>query len=212
MKRIGLRLIVAVVAFGFGVAVDQVVISRTAVMPQTNTVEAAVATNKVESQVSTTTDSADDSCHTGTYIPLAPDATHRIVLLDYNLAKFDPTGTYFPLKPLPKEFADVEHFDLTVNQVDGEVWGSGFVQTQIDRKYDFPAAEFMLLTERRVFFVTSERKDNGFAYRFEGEFLANPAAQMDSGRAVVRGTLSKTKNGRTVAECKASFEVKYLGC
>jgi len=202
MKRILVRLFVAVVAFGFGVAVDRVVISRSPASPPVNQVVPTVAT----------TTKADESCHTTTYFPLPLGASNRIALLDYDLAQFDPTGTYFPLRPLPKEFADVADFGLTVNQVDGEVWGAGYVGTQTDRKYNFPAVEFMLLTERRVFFVTSAREDNGFAYRFEGEFLANPAAQMDSGKAVVRGTLSKTKNGRTVAECEATFDVKYLGC
>jgi hypothetical protein len=208
MKRIVLRLTVAVVAFGFGVAVDRVATSR---VPAQANVEPMIATTTVPANETEAGDETD--CHSATPpFPLPADAPHPIVLLDYDLAKFEPSGSYFPLQPLPKEFGDIEWFELNVNQEAGEVWGSAYVQTQADNVNDFPNAEFLLITERRVFFVTSAGKDTGYAYRFEGKFLANPTFQMDTGKAVVRGTLSKMKDGRTVAECEASFEVEYLDC
>jgi len=122
------------------------------------------------------------------------------------------TDRIFLFQPLPKEFDEVKWFDLSVNQQEGETWGGAFVQTQIKNVTAFPHAQVLLITERRVFFVTSAREDTGIAYSFDGEFLANSASQMDKGKAVVRGKLRKTKNGRTVAESEASFEVEYLGC
>ena len=116
------------------------------------------------------------------------------------------------MRPLPKEFGDVAGFDLAVDLDEGEVLGSAYVETRSNDGNDSPSAEFLLITERRVFFVTSACENTGFAYRFDGKFLANPASQMDKGKAVVRGTLSKMKNGRTVAECEASFKVEFVDC
>jgi len=201
MKRIILRLILAAVTFAFGVAIDRGVNFRQPVAPLTSRQPTAPQAHN---------DEAAGDIPVRFLYPL--EARQPTGLLDYNLAKFEPTGSYFPLTTLPKEFAEVGFFDITVSHVDGESWGTAYVETERGKAHDFRSAEFLLITERRVFFVTAAHEDNGFAYRFEGNFLANPASEMDSGRAVVKGTLSKTKNGRTVAECKVSFEVKYLGC
>ena len=200
MRRIILRFTVAALAFGFGLAVDRVVIFRAPVAPAV----------KLAEPMSTPAD--ESACDTKAYFALPPDAPTAVVLLDYNPAKFNPTGSFFPLHPLPKEFAEVGYFELNTDEADGKVWGSANIQTHIGKAYEFPHEEFLLLTEKRVFFVTDSSATTGFAYRFEGEFLANPAAEMDSGRAVVKGTLSKMKNGRTIAECEMTFDVKYLGC
>ena len=205
MKRIILRLTLAAVTFAFGVAVDRVVISRGRSSPPAKNVEPVIATTSVTVE--------ESGWDTSEHIVLSPpDAPRPIVLFDFNPAKFDPDGSYFPLQPLPKEFRDIQWFDLAFDRDEGEVWSGAYIQTTNNDGTAFPHAEFLLVTERRVFFVTSAREDNGFAYRFEGVFLANPASQIDKGKATVRGTLSKTKNGRTVAKCEASFEVEYLGC
>lgn len=70
----------------------------------------------------------------------------------------------------------------------------------------------MLITEKRLFFFVSQRSDIDFEYRFEGEFLANPARLTDTRKAAVRGTLTKMRDGHRVAESVVSFEVQYLGC
>ena len=200
MKRIVLRVLIAILAFGFGVVVDRV-FSR----PQ--------AHRRVK-QVQPVMPIAVPACPAPTGYA---DAVYSVippaqVIFDYNPRKFDPRGSFFPLTPLPKEFAEVSYFELAIDEEDGEVWGSAYIQAHTDTGYDFPNAQFLLITERRIFFATSASEKTGFAYRFDGEFLANPASRMDSGKAVVRGTLSKSKNGRTVAECKVSFGVQYLGC
>lgn len=198
MKRIALRVLVAIFAFGFGVVIDRV-FSR----PQ--------AHRQVE-QVQPVISPAVPACPAPTGYAVYSVTPPAQSIFDYNPRKFDPRGSFYPLTPLPKEFAEVSYFELAIDEEDGEVWGSAYIQAHTDTSYEFPNAQFLLITERRVFFVTSASEETGFAYRFDGEFLANPASRMDSGKAVVRGTLSKSKNGRTVAECKVSFDVQYLGC
>jgi hypothetical protein len=61
-------------------------------------------------------------------------------------------------------------------------------------------------------FFASQRLDTHFEYRFEGEFLGNPARLTDTGKAAVRGTLTKMRDGHKVAERVVSFDVRYLGC
>lgn len=208
MKRIVVRLTVAVVAFGFGVAVDRVAISRLPTAAETTSVEPTTATTIRTNEA----DADEASCYTETVARPASDAQTPLTLFDYNPARFDPRGTYFALTPRPNEFAEVDLLEIGVDESEPHVSGAAFIQTRIDGIYDSQRADFLLITERRLFLVTAPRVDTDVAYRFDGEFLTNPAATLDSGKAVLKGTLTKTRNGRTIGVWKVSFDVKYLGC
>jgi hypothetical protein len=119
---------------------------------------------------------------------------------------------YFPLSRLPKEFAEVDIFQLSNDESDDTGFGSGIVQTRRNNTYDFQDMTFLLITERGLFFLAAPRFDTDFEYRFDGEFLGNPGRLVDTGKAAVRGKLSKWKDGRKIAERELSFDVKYLGC
>ena len=203
MKRIFLRVMVAALTFGFAVAVERAVISPLPASSQAVGVEPVIATRAL---------SEVEHSPAATSFPLPVATPSPRLLFDYNPAKFDPRGTYYVLHPLPKEFAEVDLFELAVEEFNGAVSGSAYFQTRIDDVYESQNVDFLVITERRLLFVTVPSGDSNIAYRFEGEFPANPRLRLDSGKAGLRGTLTKTSNGRTIAQTEVTFEVKYLGC
>jgi hypothetical protein len=196
MRRLILRFTVAILAFGFGLAIDRVFVSR-GQKPRT--------VWKLEPVVPT------PACPASTSTPLTTRAPGPRMIFHYNPAKFDPRGTYFPLRPLPKEFAEFDSFELAVDESGNEVLGSAMVQTRTGDMYDAQTVTFLLITERRLFLVASSVSETQFEYRFDGEFLGNPVRLLDTGKPALRGTLTKIRDGHKVAERVISFEVKYLG-
>jgi hypothetical protein len=74
-------------------------------------------------------------------------------------------------------------------------------------------ANFALVTERKLFFVTSKGTESEFEYRFDGEFVKTDFEEFaDKNIEVLRGTLTKTKDGRKIAEHTVSFRMEHLGC
>jgi hypothetical protein len=190
---------VAMLAFGFGLAID-LVLNSPAQKPRT--------VWKLDPVISTPL----AACPASTPGPLSAAPPGPRMIFHYNPAKFDPRGTYFPLGRLPKEFAEFDIFELATDESGSEVLGSAIVETRTNHMYDSQTVNFLLITERRLFLVASPRTDTGFEYRFDGEFLGNPGRLVDTGKPAVRGTLSKMRDGRRIAEHVVSFDVKYLGC
>ena len=199
MKHVILRFTVAILAFGFGLAVDRVFVPRVQT-PRTVWKLEPVVVQPVA------------ACPASSAVPLTTPTPEPHVVFHYNPAKFDPRGTYFPLSPLPKEFAEFDLFELATDEHGARPYGSAMVQTRANDMYDFQNANFLLITEERLFFVATPRFDKDFEYRFEGEFLGNPALLTDTGKAAVRGTLTKMRDGHRIAERVVTFDVKYLGC
>jgi hypothetical protein len=194
MKRLVLRFIVAIVAFGFGLAIHQVVVPRVQ-KPRTVWKLEPIVAQPVA------------ACPAATPLP-TPTPTQYLIF-DYNPVKFNPRGTYYPVSPLPDEFAEFDLFEIASDEFAGKGTGSAIVQI---RPHSFQNASFMLITEKRLSFFAAQRFDTDFEYRFEGEFLGNPVRVAGTGKAAVRGTLTKMRDGRKVAERVVSFEVQYLGC
>ncbi len=199
MKRLILRFTVALLAFGFGLAINHVFVSR---------VQKPRTVWKLEPVVGQPL----AACPTATPIPLPAPTPTPYLIFDYDPVKFDPNGTYFPLSPLPKDFKDFELFEISSGGHHDRGRGSVIVQARTNNESDFQNANFLLITERRIFFFAAPRFDAQFEYRFDGEFLGNPARLTDTRKAAVRGTLTKMRDGHTVAERVVSFEVQYLGC
>lgn len=199
MKRLVLRFTVAVLAFGLGLAIQQMVVARVQ-KPRTVWKLDPVVAQPVA------------ACPAATPILLPTPTPTQYLIFDYNPVKFNPRGTYFPLSPLPKGFQDFELFEIANDEDASQAWGSAIVQTRTNNESDFQNANFLLITEKRISFFAAPRFDPQFEYRFEGDFLGNPARLTDTGKAAVRGTLTKMRNGHKVAECVVSFDVKYLGC
>ena len=202
MKRFILRLTVAIFTFAFGFAIDRAFTSMISheQKPRTEWKLEPVATKLMP------------ACPQSTLLPLTTPARDQNVVLHYNPANFNPRGMYFPLSRLHKEFAEFDIFQISTDESAGKASGSGIVQTRRNNTYDFQDMTFLLITERRLFFVASPRFDTDFEYRFDGEFLVNPGRMVDTGKAAVHGTLTKMKDGRKIAEREVSFDVKYLGC
>lgn len=199
MKNIVFKLAFTILTFAVGVGFDRVVsLDR---QPQIQNLE-PITPKIVELQ-------------TESVVPAAavPTPTPNLIF-DYDPEKFSPDGIYYIMGRKPVAFADFEMFELGLAaNLDGRI--SGYVEILVnsnDNSY-FQSALFALVTERRVVFVTPPLSEDGFEYRFDGEFLRrNLASVAGQNKAVLRGTLTKTKQGRKIAERKVSFRVEHHGC
>ena len=145
--------------------------------------------------------------------PAAETAPAPNLILDYNKEKFDHYGALYIMGPAPEGF---RHFDSIALGISGTlqeessdyitVYGGG-------EKGEWAEANFALVTERYLYFTTNSDHEEGFQYRFEGEFLVKDFSSIEGkNKAAVRGTLTKSKNGRTIAEQTITFRVEYMGC
>ena len=115
--------------------------------------------------------------------------------------------------PKPKEFADIDTIEAMLSPEVEEYPGHISVSTLNGDEYDSAAANFALVTEQRFFFATEKLDKGDFEYRFDGEFLRKDFdAVAGKNKAVLRGTLTKMKNGRAVAQHEFTFRMEYMGC
>jgi hypothetical protein len=146
--------------------------------------------------------------------PPPPPAPKQNLVLDYE----DDGGlsaVFYVMGAKPKGFTDIQGFDLYLNPGSVESPGEIYLNTGLgdEHNYDNAPATFALVTERRIFFATSKLSGKDFEYRFDGEFLRKNFAAVDGkNKAVIRGTLTKTRNGRTVAQHEFTFRMEYMGC
>jgi len=143
-------------------------------------------------------------------IPVSPPKP--TLIFDYDIKKFWPVANYAFTGKRPKGlswddsfFINIWHWDETSHEY---VWFSVFDERGNTDLW----ASFALVTERRLFFVT-QPTDEGFVYRFDGEFLRRGLI-FDSaeGEVVLKGTVTKSKDDRTVAEWPVRFAVVHNGC
>jgi len=141
----------------------------------------------------------------------APPAPNLI--LDYNQEKIDHYGALYIMGPAPEGFRDFECIALGLSGARADE-DFDYITVYGDTKTgDWTPANFALVTERYLYFTTEPSKEQGFQYRFEGEFLVKNFAPLDGkNKAVVRGTLTKSRNGRTLAEQTVTFRMEYMGC
>lgn len=136
------------------------------------------------------------------------------LILDYNLEKFNRNGALFIMGPAPEGFKDFDFIEMSLG-AGGHVDYPGYILVYT-RTGEIPSdiwANFALVTERTLYFTTSASLEQGFQYRFEGEFLVRDFNSVaGKNKAAVRGMLTKSKNGRTLAEQTITFRVEYIGC
>ena len=196
MKRIALQLLVAMLTFSSGIAIQRILFTEKRVEP-TPQVEQVETVKYIEVPVPAS----------------IPSPTPNLIL-DYNPAKFDPYGYYTIIGKKPKGFHDFDSLSLSVYESEQGVGSGGiYVTTAVEHENnDGQSAVFGLVTQQRLFFVTAPF-ESGFEYRFDGEFLrGNVVADAGPRKAVLRGTLTKTKNGKKIAECVVEFRVEHMGC
>jgi hypothetical protein len=112
----------------------------------------------------------------------------------------------------PKQFRDFEYLYIETYQgKDGHLTGNAVIGSKSEKDFFYQSAVFLLVTEKRLVLVT-EPTGLGFEYRFDGEFLRGGVlADAGEGKAVISGRLTKTKNGRRIAERVVKFQVEQHG-
>lgn len=142
--------------------------------------------------------------------PPAPEKPKPTFILDYDHDKFWPWVEFEAIGSLPKTF-EIDYIQVGLNNLSTD---PGFIGVASSQDFHQSAgAVFALVTERRLFFVTERMPNSEFEYRFDGEFLHTDFEGLAGTKTpVLRGTLRKTKNGQTIAECTVTFRAERLGC
>ena len=181
MKRLILRLTVAILAFGLGVAIDRIFIS-----PQ------PIEGPKVER--------CDPSRIEVRTVFVPPGPAPALEILDLDGDTLPPSGTFY-LTKTPKGFEDFNFLNVWWWRPNGEFEGDGNSNMQAKGEIGDQRTLVLLVTRRRVLIITESKSGSGFGYRFDGEFVPhkNPQALTDAGKPILRGTLTKTKNGKKVS-------------
>lgn len=165
----------------------------------------AAACREAETPVVTTsTVAATSTVATATEAQPAPVAVSETPL--------DPTGAYFAMADLPAEFAELEHLSLaTIDENAAPAPLNGFL-----RPKDRDAKDYALISpklEGRSLAFTTAAVD-GVHYEFNGAFdvAGNFAAEPPSYEtAVLTGTLTKHRDGRSIASTPVRFRYEAGG-
>ena len=197
MKRMILRVVVMLLTFALGIGVEWLILRRAVNNTPLCKVEAASPAPLVQPVIAATPVAP---------LPVATPTPHFIV--DYDPEMFNAYGMYFIMGPKPKEFANFENFEAFF----GDDAYINVITSHEDNNTDITSAVFALATERRLFFVT-EPNHSGVEYRFDGEFLRTDFMSVaGKNKAVLRGVLTRSKNGRKLVERTVSFRMEYSGC
>lgn len=186
MKRLILRFAVAILAFVLGVVTERIFISRT-----------PLELPKIER--------CDPSRIEVKTIFVPPAAPPPLEIFDFDSQP--PSGTFY-LSKTPKGFEEIAFLNFWWREpAKGEIQGKGTINAQAQGGSNSQRTIVSLITRRRVLLITESESGNGFGYRFDGEFVQhkNLQALVDAGKSIIRGTLTKTKNGKKVAESPASL-------
>lgn len=205
MRRLIIHLAVAWFTFFIGISAELVLPGSRPSPPDTKPPEVKPLTQSVP-EASAAVDSASPA---------------SAFVLDYDPEEFNPRGTYYVLGRKPKEFREFDSFELVVEGRGGRASGKATLYTRYfgkDKDYHLIAgngdyALTGLLTERRLAFVAAPKSGEDFEFRFDGQFLRGGRVS-DAGTktAVVKGRLTKLKDGVKVAEGEVKFRVEYIGC
>ena len=205
MKRVILRVVVMLLTFALGVAVEWLILRRPLNKTEPPCKVEVVSPEAVVERLASLTPVAPLEP-----VPAATPKPHFI--LDYDPETFNPYGMYYIMGPKPKEFANFDSFELVLIGGDNDP-GYISVFTSGDYSSDSASAVFALATERRLIFATSPSNNSRVEYRFEGEFLRTDFNSVaGKNKAVLRGTLTKSKNGRTLAESTVTLRMEQHGC
>lgn len=205
MKRVILRVVAMLLTFALGVAVDWLILRRAVKETPPPCKVEVVSPEAVVQQIASMAPVAPVA-------PLPAATPDPNFILDYDPDTFNPYGIYYIMGPKPKEFASFQSLELGLFGHSNEQ-GRISIDTQGDYYSDSVSAVFGLITKDRLFFVTSETPELGVEYRFEGEFIRTDFHVVaGKNTAVLRGVLTRSKNGRTLVKRTVSFRYERLGC
>jgi hypothetical protein len=196
MRRAILWIVAILITFALGMGADSLRHYLFAKNEQLTIVKAEVTTPVVE-----------------TPAPISETEPKANLILDYNQEKFSRYGALYIMGPAPEGFRDFDCIELSLGS-GGHVDYSGYISVYSGRNLsDTAQANFALVTERYLYFTTAPSQYEGFQYRFEGEFLVKDFGPIEGkNKGAVRGTLTKSKNGRTLAEQTVTFRMDSFGC
>jgi hypothetical protein len=127
-------------------------------------------------------------------------------------ADYDVTGAYFPIDPLPADFAELEHLLLaTIDENGAPAPLNGFLRPKSRKADDYKLVNPSLAARRLTFETTS---NGGVQYAFDGQFevLGKFAEEPPSYETVVlSGTLRRIRKGETVASTPVRFRYEAGG-
>lgn len=125
---------------------------------------------------------------------------------------YDVTGAYFPMQPLPPEFAGLEHLSLaTIDENAAPAPLNGFLRPKKSSAADYKLVNPVLDGFQLTFTTTAV---DGVQYAFTGAFaiLENfpenpPGYEVE----VLTGTLTKLRGGKEIAETPVRFRYEAGG-
>ena len=143
--------------------------------------------------------------------PPTPPKPHLI--LDYDSRQLSVRAVFYIMGPQSNEFADIDSIEAEFSPESPDYPGMILVNTHNGDDYDDANATFGLVTNQTMFFATEKLRRGDFAYRFDGKFVRTDFDVVaGKQKAVLRGTLTKMRNGRTIAQQEFTFRMDYMGC
>ena len=141
-----------------------------------------------------------------------PPPAEPEVVFDYDPTQFNPRGDYLILGRKPKEFREFDSIELAVDE--DKISGRVLISTSsYDDEYGAIYKISGVVTNQRISLIAVPSSEEAVGYRFEGEFLRQGELwRAGKSQAVLKGRLSKIKNGETIAEAVVKFRIEYLGC
>jgi hypothetical protein len=211
MKQMILRVVVMLLTFALGVVAYGLILQRAANKASAPLCVQAVSPAPLE-PVKALVAPAVPAAVVAPPVPVATPKPHFI--LDYDPDTFYPYGMYYLMDPKPKDFENLDGFELGQNGYADDVPAYIMVIKRYpDESTGSTSAVFGLVTKRRLVFATAKSADTGIEYRFEGEFLRTDFDFVtNKDKAVLRGVLTRSKDGRTLVERTVSFRFVYMGC
>ena len=144
--------------------------------------------------------------------PPAPRPNPHLIL-DYDSESLSTWAIFYIMGPQSKEFADIDSIETELSLESTNYPGMILVSTHNGDEYDNANASFGLVTNQRLFFATERLGKADFTYVFDGKFVRTDFNVVaGKNKAVLRGTLTKMKNGRTIAQQEFTFRMDYMGC
>ena len=208
MKRVILRVVAMLLTFALGVTFSWLILRRevndTRPPCKVEVVSPEALINRIESIASITPVAT---------VPAPAPTPRPHFILDYDPEMFNPYGIYYIMGPKPKEFANFDSFELVLIGLEDDPGYISVFANSDNYNSNSTSAVFAFVTERRLVFATAPTVNSKVEYRFEGEFLRTDFdAVAGKNKAVLRGTLTRSKNGRKLAESTVTFRMEHHGC
>ena len=206
MRRFILWIAAILITFAFGVGADRLWWHFLTAPPSPVRVEPAAADVAVpQREVVYVTAPAPQ--------PPPPAPPKPQLILDYDSHKLSMWAIFYIMGPKSKDFADIDSIEAELTPESEDYPGGISVYAHNGEDDDNARAIFGLVTEQRMFFATEKRDKSDFTYVFDGKFVRTDFDVVaGKNKAVLRGTLTKLKNGRTIAQQEFTFRMDYMGC